>query len=345
MDNISELIENKLEISIEDLINKIKSEKAHNVRIRSLFKRGKIRCVLEVDKDTLLYRLQTILLRFFSSKTNFPDYVFGFQKQKSYYKFLDVHTSDNVETCFLKLDIQDFFYSLNAKKLVAQLVLQFEQKNDNHSKIKELLSETLTYNNRIPQGFKTSPFLSNYYFFKADLRIKKYCDKVKIKYSRYADDMIFSSPVKNKIYSNNTIRIIEVILKDFSLKLNKAKTKFSKTELCLNGYVIRNEIKLSINKLKEIKRILFIIEQTQTKEEFNSKYLLTLINNQKHLSPAKNTTKRYFTEEYLKNYLSGYRSFLISFVKENTNNQQWNSVSKKIISRIEKAILIIYNSN
>ncbi|EAC9079343.1 hypothetical protein KV69_12465 [Listeria monocytogenes] len=338
--SIHEHIKDRLEISIEDLVKVIKSEKLNNVCTYNLSKKGKERQVVEVDKDTTLYYVQTILLKFFSSINHFPEYVFGFQKHKSYYKFLDMHTTGNDETYFLKLDIQNFFTSLDAEKLITNLVAQFEQVTANQPIVKELLYAALTYNNKIPQGFKTSPFLSNYYFFIADLRIKKYCDKLNIKYSRYADDMIFSSYFKKNIYSNRTIKAFEIILFDFNLKLNKSKTKLSKKELCLNGYVVSNEVKLSMNKLKELKRILFIIEQNKQKQ---TKDLLISINNHTYLHSSRKKNTRYFSEEYLKNYLSGYRSFLLSFIKENTHQKKWREISKKIILRIEKALLILYD--
>jgi hypothetical protein len=50
----------------------------------------------------------------------------------------------------------------------------------------------------IPMGFSTSPIISNISFRKIDILIQKLCVKLNITYTRYADDMLFSSPRNKK---------------------------------------------------------------------------------------------------------------------------------------------------
>lgn len=59
--------------------------------------------------------------------------------------------------------------------------------------VSNLLSKLCTLNGCLPQGAPTSPYLSNLFMRDFDERIRQYCIGKKIMYTRYADDMTFSS--------------------------------------------------------------------------------------------------------------------------------------------------------
>ncbi|WP_425133837.1 reverse transcriptase domain-containing protein, partial [Enterobacter hormaechei] len=85
-------------------------------------------------------------------------------------------------------------------------------------------------------GFATSPFISNIIFRKLDILIKSLCDKRSIIYTRYADDMLFSSSGKDKLLgSEHFDNEISTIVNTAGLSLNKHKKIFKKGIISLNG--------------------------------------------------------------------------------------------------------------
>lgn len=135
-----------------------------------------------------------------------------------------------------------------------------------------------------------------------------------IKYSRYADDLLFSSN-SSFLHSDRFIRAIISILSDRGFSINQEKTLKEKGKLSINGYVVDETVHLSRKKLKEINKILFIIEKDK----------------------AKATKTTWGAPNYtLLNYLCGYRAFLVQLLKYGDDNKKSNI--NITISRIEQVI-------
>lgn len=338
--NLSAQLELYFALSIEKLTENIEAEITTVIEEFYIEKRNsEKRKIHEVKRKSILWSTQKFLNKNTFSEMKFPDYVFGFKKDKSYFGFLQHHVDRKNKKVFLKLDLKDFFYSINVQKLVENIINEFEHKLDKRESLEKLLYLVLTYNGKLPQGFQTSPILSNFYFLRADLRIKKYCDKLGITYSRYADDIILSSALENEEkLSNRTISMVECIINDFDLNLNRKKIKTSKVQLVLNGFVVSTDVRLSQTKLKELRRVLFTIEHSSRKSD--KKEILKKINSDKKINYT--NRKRNFSHEYLLNYLSGNRSFLISSIKESNKSNDWYKNANNLIQRIEHAILRMY---
>lgn len=332
--NLHDHLINSFSRSIEELIEIIEKELPYAVNTYYIEKRnGSKRKICEVKKDSLLWQLQRFLTSNYFSEFKYPDYVFGYQKNKSYIDFLRYHTHSTKNRCFLKLDIKDFFGTINTKSLINELLYSLENNEYKRNKLVPLFHLLLTHENKLPQGFQTSPMLSNFFLRRADLRIQKYSHKINFKYSRYADDMIFSFSSSNpQLFITRIISMVNQILFDFELNLNKFKTRFSKRELVLNGFIVGSEIRLSQAKLKELRRILFIIEHLSKNDSTES--MLIKINSGQNIIN--------FNITYLLDYLSGYRSFLISTIKNTSITSSWYKKASSLIRRIESAILTIY---
>lgn len=96
-----------------------------------------------------------------------------------------------------------------------------------------------------------------------------------MKYTRYADDMLFSSETFdfNKKWF---VRKIKYILNSIELKLNYSKLKISNDEISLNGYVISKDgIRLSRSRLSDIRHILSFSERNyNVAKTDNEKFIL-----------------------------------------------------------------------
>jgi len=111
-----------------------------------------------------------------------------------------------------------------------------------------------TYDNYTAQGFPTSPVIANIVLRGFDQSISEYCKEHNVTYTRYADDLSFSSKVHNKDELRNTIqKKAYALLRAYNFKPKYKKTKWkSKTgRMKICGIVVnvkksiqRSEVKL-----------------------------------------------------------------------------------------------------
>lgn len=111
----------------------------------------------------------------------------------------------------LSIDIEDFFDSINYRIFSKYIPI--------------FLLKDIVIDNKVPQGFPTSPIVANIAMIDIDKLIIESLERrnPNIKYSRYADDLTFSfDDIKEKelIFSE----VIKVF-KGFGLKINSRKTK------------------------------------------------------------------------------------------------------------------------
>lgn len=116
----------------------------------------------------------------------------------------------------LKLDIENFFPSISR-----QMVFESLLKSDISSSDAFYISKICTLNGGLPQGACTSPVLSNIVFFPIDLRLSALADSLSLRYSRYADDMVFSG---EKV-PRDLARLVGEILSERGFCLNHEKSQ------------------------------------------------------------------------------------------------------------------------
>lgn len=315
-----------LEDEERQLIKEIEVNKDSMYTSFESFINGKIRNIEAVSKGTALETLQKNLMNNFLNNIPLPDEVNGYVKKANYRSYLLPHIRENYEEkYYLRLDIKDFFESITPT-LVEKSLEEYILVNAKLDK-QQVLDDIITIcflDERLPQGANTSPVLSNISFRRADLRIRKYCRKLNVTYTRYADDMLFSfkdDPGKSK----KLIGLVNIVLRDFGLHLNYSKIINTKNLISLNGFVVGHEVSISRKKLSKLKRVLFISESINTSDgsEIISK-----------LNKADGKPRLYFNGvEKLHNYLAGYRSFLLSWMPHDKG--RWKTHCQKTIHRIE----------
>lgn len=113
-----------------------------------------------------------------------------------------------------KLDIKDFFPSIESERIY-EIFDSFRLNNKSfekqsckieiNPKICRYLTRLCMYKGGLPQGAPTSPSLANLAARSMDLKLNEYTKNLNINYTRYSDDMVFSSKspmqdsVKDKI--------------------------------------------------------------------------------------------------------------------------------------------------
>lgn len=89
--------------------------------------------------------------------------------------------------------------------------------------VADILAKVCTYNKRLEEGLHASPILSNLHCYDLDLELVKLAHRKKCSYSRYADDIAFSSG-----YGVPSTTLIGTLFKKYNFVMNKSKTRYSK---------------------------------------------------------------------------------------------------------------------
>jgi retron-type reverse transcriptase len=135
----------------------------------------------------------------------------------------------------VKVDIEDFFGTINS--LMIKKALRKEKVPDGY--IDEILN-CCTLNDALPQGSPASPFLANLVFKDTDKRLGGLAGNFDAVYSRYADDLCFSS---NNPELNLILPPLEWILHQAGFKVNKKKTRILRQgkRQIVTGVVVNKE--------------------------------------------------------------------------------------------------------
>ena len=106
----------------------------------------------------------------------------------------------------------------------------------------------------LPQGACTSPSLANLICRKIDSRLKGYSSKSGWKYSRYADDLIFSTTLEDSA-PHRLIKSISSIIFEEGFEVNHSKTRLMRApnRQTVTGLVVNNEVTLSRRDLKRMR--------------------------------------------------------------------------------------------
>lgn len=143
-----------------------------------------------------------------------PKYIYAYRRGKKdidSYKYI----LKNDPKFILRVDIRNYFYSINREKLfvmlkdldIENILLNLIQKSFEHCK------------EGLPPGHVLSCLLSNFY-------LKDFDSIFPENYTRYSDDMMFAR--QNIVQTYKTISIVNKLLKEYGLYLNQEKIKIIK---------------------------------------------------------------------------------------------------------------------
>ena len=329
------------------LINK--SQSYHTFQIP---KNSGWRTIQGIQNDSALYGLQKALCKNFLDKIPLPAPAAGFVREESYLTFLKPHTG---KTYYLRLDIQNFFDSVTTDMLKAGFSEFFSDSAPEN--LTDFIS-LCTYDDRLPQGAVTSPAVSNVVFRRTDQRILKYCQSFdflyrdgkrlpeEICYTRYADDMLFSSRNLDFSKASYFTGMISRILQDAGFRLNRDKVKSGRGEISLSGFVVSENIHLSRQKLHSLNELLHFLGKTEKYESkkyrvrkafFREPDWLEQIN-RLGLEQGRGGTAYFRRKSQFLDYLCGYRSFLLSVIKANGSTDGSMQQLRKKVWKLEQVI-------
>lgn len=194
------------------------------------------------------------------------DCAYGFVKGKSTFDNAKIHLNRQI---LVQFDIENFFKSINyenIKKIFFQLC-----KNDD---IASILTSLTTVNTSLVEGLHTSPVLANLFFYDLDIQLFELAQKHDCLYTRYADDITFSTNFKD-INVKKLEKEVSAILKESNLSLNNEKTRISKKgqPQYVTGLSVSNPEFPRIPRLmkKKIRQELYYIKKYGAEDHFMNK--------------------------------------------------------------------------
>jgi retron-type reverse transcriptase len=172
-----------------------------------------------------------------------PDYIVGFRRNVSIKDAAKKHVGKKYVISF---DIHDFFGSTKSDYLYNSLI-----KNYGFGEMASwLIARLVSYKGRLPQGAVTSPSTANIAFLDADREIYELCKANNIIYTRYADDMTFSTDNKENI--ELLLEKIPEIVNKYNYRINNKKTKIFGPKS--RHYVLGIITNKKLNVPKEVRR-------------------------------------------------------------------------------------------
>lgn len=173
-------------------------------------------------------------------------------KHKNIKNFAEPHKNN---AFLLKLDFINFFNSIKLADFY-----QFCDENKIPEEDKEILGLLLFYKHKddcyLSIGAPSSPCLSNILMFEFDTKVFEFCKENNIIYTRYADDLAFSTNQPH-ILKDKLLNFISALCNQIDypkkLKINDQKTIFTskKHNRTLTGLVISNNGNISIGRNKK----------------------------------------------------------------------------------------------
>ena len=143
----------------------------------------------------------------------------------------------------INLDLLVFFPSNNFGRVRSYFIKNnyFEINDD----IATILAQLTCYKGTLPQGASTSPLIANMICNIMDIRILKIAKKYRLDYTRYADDLTFST--NNKYFLNDYDKFLEDIKNiihrsGFELNSKKTRLLFSNSRQEVTGLVVNKKI-------------------------------------------------------------------------------------------------------
>lgn len=212
------------------------------------------------------------------------EYAMGFTEGRSVVTNAEIHKNQNY---VLNLDLKDFFPSVSQARVWKRLQLKpFEFSPEIASVIAGLCCMKEIFKDKtgkesvryvLPQGAPTSPIITNMICDNLDRRLAGVAKRFGLRYSRYADDITFSS--MHYVYQKDGefLKELNRIIVQQGFTINDKKTRLQKhgERQEVTGIIISKKLNVSQKFVRNIRNILYIWSRygiTEAQSKFFPKY-------------------------------------------------------------------------
>lgn len=171
----------------------------------------------------------------------------------------------------LNMDLKDFFHTFDRNRVKMGFIYEPFNLNGDKEPLAFLLASLCTHPFEIdgevktvlPQGSPTSPTLTNILCKKLDRRLTGLANRFGATYTRYADDITFSSP--HNIYTDEAFNkeLKRIVGKDQKLVINPKKTRLQKAGYRqeATGLIVNDKVNVHRRYVKQIRMWLYYWEK------------------------------------------------------------------------------------
>lgn len=223
---------------------------------------GGHRIIAHPSKD--LKAFQRALVDLLSSKIKEHNAAYAYRKNVSIRDNAIVHSQNEY---LLKMDFLNFFNSIDKKLITAAFKNQgLKLAKSDYDILQSIIFWSPTKSKRgkfiLSVGAPSSPMLSNLVLYQFDQAMEEICNSLEITYSRYADDIFFSTNRPNVLkHVPEFVKYFLNVIYGEKLRVNSAKTKFTSKahNRHVTGIVISNESTISLGRARKryIKSLVF----------------------------------------------------------------------------------------
>ncbi|MBJ7556952.1 retron Ec67 family RNA-directed DNA polymerase/endonuclease [Marinomonas spartinae] len=197
----------------------------------------------KIDSD---YSAEVLKIKISNSAIRQPSLSHGFTKDRSIITNAMMHIG---KKNILNIDLENFFDCFNFGR-----VRGFFLKNKNfqfNPEIATVIAQIACYENKLPQGSPCSPIITNLIAHSLDIQLASLARKYKCTYTRYADDITFSTNLstfpteimaeEKGIYTSGKKLKNEIERAGFSINDKKTRIQYKNSRQDVTGLVVNKK--------------------------------------------------------------------------------------------------------
>ena len=152
----------------------------------------------------------------------------------------------------LNIDLKDFFPSISARR-IKELFLSPRFGFD--EQMATALTLLTTFKRQLPTGASTSPVLSNFVCIELDAALRDFCRENGLQYTRYADDLTFSSDM---VISDEAIGEIRRLIGENGFEVNEKKLRIrsANRKQTVTGLVVNEKVNVDRKLIRKIRAMI-----------------------------------------------------------------------------------------
>lgn len=172
----------------------------------------------------------------------------------------------------LRMDLEDFFPSLATDDIITYLESKPEATVDGNERDRRFFVAIVCRGDRLTIGAPTSPALSNALLYLLDCRISEVVGNREVVYTRYADDLFFSTSRPNVLreIERDVRKLVSESVLPAGLQINETKTRHlsRKHKRTVTGLVLgsRGEVTIGRKRKRMIRTMIYQLDGLSPEE-------------------------------------------------------------------------------
>lgn len=226
-----------------------------------------------------LKEIQTWILENILHKIPYTIEAHGFIKERSIVTNAQPHINKDI---VVNIDLKDFFPTVTYKRVkglfhkigYSEEIATILSLLCTYSEINETTLDGVTYyvqsgERKLPQGSPASPAISNLIVYKMDKKISGLAKKLNFSYTRYADDMSFSTTHENSQNVSRLLHFTKKIIESegFVIHPDKVHVMRKGMQQKVTGVVVNKKLNVDRIQLRKFRAVLHNIEKNGWKDQ------------------------------------------------------------------------------